>query len=866
MLTIRDLISRMVGFWRNVVHRERVERDLDDEMRALFEILVDEKMRSGLSGKAARRAALLELRGIEALKEQVREERTGALVDALLRDVGYGVRVLWRGRFFTAVAVLTLALGIGANSAVFSLVNGLLLRPLPYPETERLVWIATSLITPDNLGQWRAGMRSLERVGAFTLRSPVLTGSGPAERLGGMVVTEEVLPLLGAAPVSGRLWTADEQGTDGSRTVVVSERLWNRIGGGESFRAMSITLDGESLAVIGVLPASFADLHYESDVWFPASSQADERYNIIALRRPGVPISAVQAEATALAERVDMGGASPRTRFANTQAVSTVFKGDIRAPLLVLFAASGLVLLIACANVGNLLLSRAAGRKQELAVRHALGASRAILLRQMLTESAVLALAGALAGWLVAIGGLHAVLALVPEFYGMGRLASVRMDASVLTFTLVVGFATTLLVGLTPAVNTARDARRMAAGFTRASATRGVRRSREILMAGEVALALVLLIGTLLLIRTFAVLRPASPGFEAADRMVTRLRLPAEPPQDEVAQANFARRLLREVQAAAPAARVAIATDVPLSGFIMNFPIEAVDGAPIAEGQRDNLDLVAATPNYFDVLGIRMVRGRGVADSDLPGAARVAVINESAATMWWPDADPIGRRIRLDDRQETREFTVIGIAANTRSSGINTNSRPTAFVSFWQVPEDGFELVVHQPSGAILTGDAIRQIVASIDPGLPVGSIRMMDQIAARAVAEPRYTMILMTVFGALAVVLALVGCYGVLSYTVAQRTREIGVRVALGATRATIVRSVVLRGALLVGAGLATGTAAALALTRTLESSLYGVTPTDTASFAGAAAGLALVSLAAAYLPARRAADTPPVEALRAE
>jgi putative ABC transport system permease protein len=861
-------------------------RAYGSEMRALFE----ERLRAAESARGRARTwayALADLISVAVAERLPRSGTRGAAMaqrpdtggaltrrlhaalDGSARDLRHAVHVLLRGGPFSAVAVLTLALGIGANTAIFSLVNGLLLRPLPYPEAERLIWIATPMVTPENLSEWREGMRSLERMAAFDVHSVVITGHGPAERLGGMIVTDEFLPLLGAVPVRGRLWTADEQRVGATPTVVVSQALWERVAAisGEVGQT-GLTLDGAIYTVIGVLPATFEDLHYDSDVWFPAGASAGRRFNIIGLRRPGASIAAVQAEATALAERVDVPGTAPRRRFANIQTLAQVYKGDIRTPLLVLFAAAGFVLLIACVNVTNLLLTRAAGREREMAVRSALGAGRATLLRQLLMESAVLALAGALVGWFVATAGLRAVLVLVPDFYGFGRIGGVRMDHAVLAFTALVAFATTLLAGLAPAIHAAQHAGRVAAGSTRVSATRRVRRWREALMAAEVALALVLLIGTVLLIRTFLVLRPASPGFEARDRMVARIQLPAVPERDEASKVEFARRVLRDVQTAAPAARVALATDVPLSGIIMNFPVLEVDGRPYvpADDRAAGVDLVSASPNYFDVLGISVVRGRGLTPSDLPGSAGVVVLNESAANRFWPDADPIGRHIVLDFGERSVELGVVGVAADTRSSGIHTRARTTAFVSFWQVPWGRFELVVHQPAEARLSADAVRRIVASIDAGIPVPTITTLEQMTAQAVAEPRYHMVLMLVFGALAVVLAVVGCYGVLSYSVAQRTREIGIRVALGASRATIVRRLVARGALLVAIGLIAGTAMALALTRVLESRLYGVTPFDPATFAGAAAGLALVSLAAAYLPARRAAAVEPTEALRAE
>ena len=863
------ILSRVASLWRNLVRRARVERDLDDEMRAVLELLIVEKMRSGMRGAQARRSALLELRGVDSVKERVREARMGAWLDVLARDVRHAVRLLVRGRLFTVVAVLTIALGVGANGAIFGVVNGLLLQPLPYPEADRLVWIVSRTLESLNLAEWQDGMRSLERMGAFTLRTTVLTGRGPAERVEGMVVTEELLPLLGARAVVGRLWTEDEH-RSGARAIVVSERFWNRIGFASTDPGnVHLMLSGEQWTIIGVLPADFQDLHYFSDVWFPAASQPASRLSIIGLRRSDTPVSVVQEEARALTSRLGTANATA-TSAPNVTSLPEFFRGEIRTRLLVLFAATALVLLIACANVANLLLSRGVGRRQEMAVRASLGAGKATLLRQLLTETTVLAIAGGLAGWILATIGLRLALRIAPEFYEFRRLDSVRLDHGVLAFSFAVAWISTMLAGLAPALRTANDAARAAAGWTRASAPRGARRAREALMAAEIALALVLLIGTLLLVRTFLVLRPASPGFEARHRMVTSVGRRATP-ADDAANVAFVRRLLEEVRAAAPSARVAVATDVPLSRSILNFRVVAVDGEPIERTDPltagpGNLDLVLATPGYLDLVGIPVIRGRALTDADRMGAPTALVISESTAQRYWSDANPIGRRITLNLREQMAEFTVAGVVGDTRSSGIHTRSRATAFASFWQVPWEGFELVVHQPRGLELAGDDVRRIIASVDPDVPVGATEMLDRIAARAVAGSRYDTMLMSLFAALAVTLALIGCYGVLAYSIAQRTREIGVRVALGASHRMIMRDVVLRGLAVVVIGLCVGVGLALALTRVLEGSLYGVTPTDPVTFATAVAGLFLVSLVAVWVPARRAVAIQPIEALRIE
>jgi predicted permease len=498
-----------------------------------------------------------------------------------------------------------------------------------------------------------------------------------------------------------------------------------------------------------------------------------------------------------------------------------------------------------------------------MSLRAALGAGRGTLLRQLITESGVLAVAGGVVGVLVGAAAIRAAFVFVPDHYAMGRVAQVRMDFAVLAFTLVTGLAVTLVAGLGPAVHAARSA---TAGSSRATTSRTTGRFREALVVAEIALALVLLIGTVLLIRTFLVLRPASPGFDPDDRLVASVTLPENTERSDAERVEFARRLKAALQTGAPGARGALASEVPLSGLIARVQATDVDGEPLAEGRTRAIDVVSATPGYFDVIGMRLARGRALLETDLPGSMPVAVMNESAALRFWPDEEPIGRRIGMLLYGRTVSLTVVGIVQDTRSNGGHTRTSPTAFVSFWQIPRDRFHLVLHQPDGAFPAEDAIRNIVATVDPLVPVRDIQPMRRMVARAVAEPRYHMILMTSFGGLALLLATVGCYGMLSYTVAQRTREIGVRVALGAPRGRIVRDVVSRAAALIAIGIAAGAALASALARVLGSTLYGVTPTDPVSYGIAAAAIALVSLLAAYLPARRAAAVPPITALAAE
>lgn len=796
---------------------------------------------------------------------QVRFLSGAALLDALGRNLRYGFRVLRRNPGFSATAVLTLALGIGANTAVFSLVYGTLMRPLPYPEADRLVWVAPSFSLEVDLGEWRTALTPFERLEAFGLASLEWRGDEGARRVRGMRVSDGLLPLLGAVPERGRLWSAREAEAGETPVAMVSHRFWRDELGGRDVTELSVRLGDDVRSVIGVLPSGFGSLGYDVDVWVPRAQGASGSPNLIGRLRPGATVASARAAADDLLARLEPAADPGLRTFINVNGFDEVFRGEIRTPLLVLFGAALLVLLLACVNVGNLLLSRAVSRVHEMALRTALGASRLALGGQILAETAVLAAAGGGLGLLLAWILIHHVPgALPPRYFSRLGTDGVGIDGVALAFAAVATTVTTLLAGLAPILGSART-RPSAGSRGRATSSQRSHRWRDAFVATQMALSFVLLVGTMLLVRSYLTLRPSDPGFETRDRVVAQLALPEPSP----ANVTFVRRLIREVELAVPGADAAVVNDVPLSGMISVTRVTAIDGTPTTGGDTrpPSVDFHAATPDYLDLMGMELLAGRGLAASDDAEAPFALVVNERTARRLWPDDPrPLGRRLTLDLYTGTPEFTVVGVLADTRSLGNTTRARREVFAAYEQVAWPRVTLVAHLPEGGQLDDGTIRRLVAGIDPTVPVDRVTTLEAVAAGSVSRWRYEAALMSGLGGLSLLLAVIGCYGVLAHTVAQRKREIGIRMALGAGAVSVVVAVLRRGALQVGAGLAAGALIALAVTRVLESSLVGVSPRDPASFLAAAALLGMTSMGAAWLPARRAARVEPATTLAGE
>jgi predicted permease len=764
--------------------------------------------------------------------------------------------------------MLTLALGIGATTTMFGVVRALLLQRLPYPQADRLVSVSSVALTPANYEDWRSGLRSLERLGVVGFGTTVLTHDGPAEVVTVHAVSPDYLPLLGGRAGQGRMWAAGEFAANSAPSAIATDGLWRRLYGDLPFApGRAVTMNGVRYDVIGVLNPEFRELRFgPADVFVPVVHSQARSVAAFGRLREGVTLAAAEQEILAFAERLGAAEVAARIgvrTFARIDRFDALLTFTFRDQLLVLFAAAGIVLLIACANVSNLLLSRAAARTRELGVRAALGAGRGALVRVLLLESALLALGGGALGIVFAWWSVQLVPRLAPAY--LPRLGDVRINAMVMAFAIAASMIATFVAGMAPAFAAAR-AGSAGTQFVRVTSGRAARRWRETLIVGEVALALVLSIGTALLVRTFLVLRPTEPGFETADRIVARAQIPPEKVEGGDA-VEFVRSFQSELESAHPGARAAASTSVPLSGSSMLFPLAAVDGTPVetADNRPVMLHFRLATPNYLDVIGIPIISGRGLMESDAPGAPHVLVINEAAARRFWPaQNDVIGRTLTLDIDADTIHYSVVGVAADARLFGAITEARPEIWASFWQTPWTFMHIVVHAPPGTNVTGQTIRDVAARIDPAIAISDFTTLATITAESNASARFEVSLMSGFGAIAFALALVGCYSVLAHLVTQRRREIGVRMALGATRPSIMRLVVGRGLLLAGIGIGIGTAASLALTRILESRLYGVSPTDPLTFALVGLAMIMAATCAALVPALRAAGVEPVTAIR--
>ncbi len=786
-------------------------------------------------------------------------------MDGLLRDVRVALRSLARQRAFLLTVVLTLAVGIGANSAVFSMVDALLLRALPWPDAGRLVLLSsTAEMKSGNLADWHSALPAFDRMEGSGLGSAALTGAGPAREVEVSPVSAGFLSLLGAKPAMGRLLDGANEQPGAAPVAVVSARLWHDVlGGGPSLTNRSIVLDGIAYGVVGVLPGGFALPAGDAEVWLPFSGP-DVAVNPLARLAPGASLESAKREAqAAAASRPVADWAPPGTKPASyLQSLRESETRQLRLPLLIALAAAVLVMAMACVNVATLLLARGSARTGELMLRAALGARRGVLLRQLLVESLVTGLPAGALGLLTGWWGTHALLRFAPPW--MDQLRAVRLDPLVIGFTLALSLVTVLAAGLGPALSALRGASGMAAGAqTRVSASRGAQRGREFLIGGEIALALVVLVAMVLLLRTFLTLQPRAPGFSAENRLVAEVRVPAAGDATRAAT-NYAQRLLQRL-AVQPGVRVAaIATTVPFTGLTGTVQVLSVDGQPLAPGGSARFQYRAITQGYQETLGMRIVQGRGFGPADGPGGAPVLVLNESAARrLLGGTAEAPGHRITLAMGRSPREFTVVGVINDARSLGMTDAVSAEVLTSFWQAPQARFNLVMHTRDGG-LNEAQLRRLAAEIDPDIPLAAVTTLSDITARAVAQPRFHLVLMLGISALGVLLALVGCYSLLAFTVTQRRREFGVRAALGATRRDLARHVLGRGLRFIGAGVAVGVALAWASTRLLVSLLFGVAPTDPASFALAAAALCLTAACAALLPALRAAGVNPVEALR--
>jgi predicted permease len=876
------------------------EAEIVEELAQHLEETYAQAFSRGDSEEEARREALEQLNAPEfaELKHLKRrasrnpltpgmEKRTNFFAD-VRQDLRYGLRMLAKSPAFTGVAVIALALGIGANSAIFSVVNAVLLRPLPFKNPNELVMVWDNAAqqgfpkdtpSPANFIDWRQQNGVFTEMAATIPQSFNLTGGGEPERLDGRRVSASLFDLLGVRPLLGRTFVQDED-KPGTKVVLLSEGLWRRrFGSDPGIIARPVTLSGESYTVIGVLPKAVelpARDNWRDQLWVPTAFSGKEAalrgshyLDVIARLKPGISLKQAEAEmeriAAALARQypdVNEGRGAVVTLL-HEQVV-----GDIRPALLVLLGAVAFVLLIACANVANLLLARAAVRQKEIALRLALGASRSRLTRQFLTESMLLSLIGGATGLLFSLGGLNLLRRFIPP--DISQVQAIAIDAKVLTFTLAISLLTGLIFGIAPALHAVHsnlNETLKESGRDSAAGTRG-NRLRNILVVAEVAVAFLLLIGAGLLINSFMHLRNLNPGFKTDHVLTMKVELSEVKYPDKERRAAFFDELRRRTQNLPGIESVAVGNNLPFTynGDSLLIAVEGIPDPP--PSQWPDVVLRVISPNYFQTLGIPIVAGRDFTEQDNVQGRLVVVVTEKTARHYWPGQNPIGKRLKLGTTTSKQPWwEVVGVAKDVRQNDFVAEPKMQMYMPYTQVtmfPPNA--LVVRTKIDPLSIAAAARNEVWAIDKDQPVSDIRTMDEIVSGAVARQRFSMLLLGIFAALALVLAAVGIYGVMSYSVAQRTHEIGIRIALGARGADVLKMTVKQGLKLVGFGLIIGLAAAFVLTRVMATLLFGISATDPITFTTIALVLLAVAALASYIPALRATKVDPMIALRAQ
>ncbi|MGB7925761.1 MAG: ABC transporter permease [Pyrinomonadaceae bacterium] len=877
------------------------EAEIVEELAQHLDDRYEQALQGGAAEDEAYQAVLLELTGSDLLAHELRRverpvqqepvvpgaQRRMNMFGDLWLDLRYGLRMLVKNPGFTVIAVIALALGIGANSAIFSVVNTVLLRPLPYKEPDRLVMVwedATKQGFPRdtpaaaNYIDWLNQNQVFEGMAAIADLSFNMTGVGEPERIDGRRVSANLFSLLGVEPQLGRAFLPEEDQPGASRVVIMSHGLWQRrFGSDMNITGKPLTLNGESYTVVGVMPPTFQFPSREDELWVPIAFDSEEAANrrrhylqVIARTKPGVTLEQAQAEMNTIAVRLQQQ--YPEQNAEMGVAVTSLHEhvaGDIKPALLVLLGAVGFVLLVACANVANLLLARAAGRQKEIAVRIALGASRLRLIRQFLTESILLAALGGIFGLLLSVWGVNLLKAFIPE--NISQAKAIAIDAKVLLFTLLVSLLTGVIFGLAPATQasnfnineTLKEGGRDTSAGSRGNHIRGL------LVITEVALALILLIGAGLLINSFLRLRSVDPGFSPDKVLTMRIVLPELKYPDQTRRSAFYTDMIHRIEALPGVKSAAVTNWIPLvrQGDSIGISVEGRPDPP--PSQRNIVVTRVISPHYFGTMGIQLSQGRTFDEQqDREDSAGVVVVSETMARRYWPGEDPVGKRIKAGSAGSPNPWwTIVGVAKDVRQFELNADPKPQMYLPYSQA--DFFaprHLVVSTDVEPLSMAATVRSTVWAIDKDQPVSNITTMEDILSESVARQRFSMLLLGIFAAVALVLAAVGIYGVMSYSVAQRTHEFGIRMALGAQGRDVLKLAVGEGLKLVMIGVVIGLVAAFILTRVMSSLLFGVSATDPTTFIIISLALVSVALLASYIPARRATKVDPMVALRYE
>ncbi|HET7206905.1 MAG TPA: ABC transporter permease [Terriglobales bacterium] len=900
---VKQIASRL----RSSFASRRIDHDLEEELAVHLALATEENVKRGMSVEQARRQALIELGGVEQAQQQHREARGlagfGRLAETVWQDVVYGLRMLRKKPTFTLVAILTLALGVGANTAIFSIVNAVLLRSLPYRDPDRLVRI---FFNEPGLGLRDITFSKPEvddlrnRADVFEGLSPIaggsvaMSGTKEAERLELAVVGFDYFSMLGATPELGRLYGPQDYDPGFASSVVISDALWHRdFGADPNIIGRTVRLDNDPYVIIGVVPPEFrhpaVTAAGSADVWAAAGFAADPFPKVIRNNRslnagligqlkPGLTLGEAQARLTALAKQLRRDYPTDYPSQAQwtieIKPLQGYLVGNVRPMLLALQGAVILIVLIVSLNIANLLLARASGRQQEMALRLALGATRGRMIGQMLTESLLLSVLGGIAGVLAAVGSLHFIVRLVPA--SIPRVNEITIDAGVLGFALLISIVTGLIFGLAPALQSGKtgisDGIREGGRGSGTSARTG--RVRDALVVSELALAVMLMVGAGLLLGTLRDLLRENPGFNPTQVVAANVWVPVpDHPEDDAyrgipAKVIFDRELLRRIRTIPGVELAAITSDVPTTNHIINDPLGnqalTIEDRRVDSTQDLRAEKIRISPDYFRLMQAPLLRGRSFTEGDKDGKQPVAIIDETTARRYWPDRDPLGRRIRFGQTVTAPWMTIVGIVRDIKSDGLDIDGVPHIYVSAFQDPWRSLSVVVRTSLPAAALDPQIRHEVHSIDPNLPVFGVASMNDVIDRSLASRRFSAQLVGAFAAVALVLASIGIYGLLAYMVGQRSREIGVRMALGAGRSDVLKLFLQRGVVLAGVGIVAGMIFSACCASLIASLLYGVRPHDLGVFGTVPVVLFIVAVLASYLPARRATKVDPIVALR--
>ncbi len=894
----------MDGFWRwgerlrRLIFKSRVEQEVEAEMQHHIDMEARERVEEGMDPASARRAARVDFGSVERYRAEARDIRWAGAWDVLAQDVRYAVRMLWTNPGFTGVALLTLALGIGASTAVFSLVNAVLLRPLPYGAPEEIVWIQTqwkgspnASISPAEFIDYRDRLTDVfSSVGVYVQGSVNVTGEGEPKRIPAGYFSAQMLPALGVSPRVGRGWT-EEEDLAGSSVVLLSDSFWRQhFAADDQVVGETVTINGRQREVIGVMPVDFAlpsalltgppsGLYLPLSI-DPATVTNRGSHYLFGVARVREAVSRLQAKTAFenlvgdFSERFPDAYTADMGFRATTVPLAEMVRGPVRMPLLVLAVAVAFVLAITGANVAGLLLARSDRREREFALRSALGAGRSRVISQVVVESTLLALAGGVLGLFVAQAITAGLVSLLP--IRVPWLEDVDLNSSVLAFAALLSAVTGFIFGLLPALGVGRSniVSALKEGSRTSSGSLRSQRLRRRLVIGEVAVALVLLCGAGLLGRSFTHLLRVDPGFQTENVVTTRLSLPSSGYPENENVTGFFRELTGRLNEMPAVARVGAVTNLPLATRLgdMNFTIE---GRPIPERSKSPAaDWQVVTPGYFEAMGLNLLRGRVIEPTDVAGSVGVVVINETFAQTHWPDENPLGKRFTLGgERTQPEMAEIIGIVRDVRHESLAQDLRPQMYFAheqfrFWSNGRavSSMNLVVQSSLPMVAVRSSIREAVSALDANLPLANLRTMAEVRGTAVAVPRLLMTVTLTFSAVAFLLAVVGIYGVMAYTVSKRIPEFGIRLMLGAQPAEVSRMVLAQGARLAFVGIVLGLAGVFVVTRGIADLLYGISPFDPLTLVGAALLLGMAAMVACYAPALRATKVDPVKLLRAD